>query len=111
MADIGNIFDVQNLKTAIGEGAAEPVGHGKGTQVADMNITIDRGAARIHFDFAIFDGNDLFNMPGEGIVYSHGNVCNLSREIISVTVIYLNKYSTIHLYGTSERSALSSKIR
>ncbi len=111
MANIGNIFNVQDLETTIRKGSAEPVGHDKSAQVANMNITVDRGAARIHFDFAIFYRNYLFNMSGEGIIDSHGNVRNLSRELVGVTVTYPNKYSIIRLYGTSERSSLSSKIR
>src|SRR5438874_11697788 len=43
MTDIGDIFDVQYLKATILEVAAYPVGHGKGAQVANVDVPVDGG--------------------------------------------------------------------
>src|SRR6266699_666675 len=57
--------------TAIYKGTSQPIGHGECAQIADMNITIDGRATGIHFDFSCFDGNDLFDVPGESVVNLH----------------------------------------
>src|ERR1051326_2360908 len=48
MTHIGDIFDVQYLEATIFEIAAYPVGHGKGAQVANVNVPVDGGTTRIH---------------------------------------------------------------
>src|SRR5436305_7329741 len=74
VTDIGDIFDVQHLKATILEVAPYPVGHGKGAQVADVDIAVDSGATRIHLDFASLYRNNLFNASSQSIVDSHDGV-------------------------------------
>src|SRR6266700_295020 len=71
VTDVGNIFNMQHLEAAIFKGTSQPIGHGECAQIADMNITIDGRATGIHFDFSCFDGNDLFDVPGESVVNLH----------------------------------------
>src|SRR2546423_14478155 len=69
--DIGDIFDVQYLKATILEVAAHPVGHGKGAQVANVDVPGEDGVTRIHLDFARFYRNNHFNASIYRIIYSN----------------------------------------
>ena len=71
MTNIGNIFDVQNLKASIFESTADPVGHRKRAQVANMDEAVHSGTARVHLDLAIFYRNNLFNPFSQGIIDLH----------------------------------------
>src|SRR5690348_7924543 len=52
MPHIGNIFDMQYLNATILKSTAYPVSQRERAQIADVNIAVDGGTARVHFDFA-----------------------------------------------------------
>src|SRR5215468_6951358 len=74
MAHIGNIFNMQHLKATVLESAAQPVGHGECTQVANMNVAVNGGSTRIHLDLARLYRHNLFNLTGQSIVDPHCSV-------------------------------------
>src|SRR5579859_8126788 len=80
MTDICNIFDVQNPQSPIFKGTAQPIGHSKRAQIANMNIAIDGGAAGVHLDPASFYRNNLFNPSSQGIIDIHSVPRDLSTR-------------------------------
>ena len=77
MTDIGDIFHMQDVVTTILKGAPNPVSHGKGTQVANMDIAIHGRAARIHANLARFSWGNLFEAARQGIINPHNALCIL----------------------------------
>jgi hypothetical protein len=68
MADVGDVLDVQHLETSVLEEPAQPVGHGESTQVADMDIAVDGGAAGVHLDLARLQRHELLDLAGQSII-------------------------------------------
>ena len=68
MAHVGDVFDVPDFEAVAQQGAAEPVGHHIGAEVADMGVAVDGGAAGIHPRHARLGGFDGFNPFRQGVV-------------------------------------------
>ncbi len=81
MTNIGNILDMPDLDPAIFIDPPQPVDHSKGTQVAYMDITIDRRPAGIHADAARFSWNNLLDTPVESIIDAHAKTSALEATI------------------------------
>ena len=65
---IGDVHHVAKLVSALVKKAAQDVDSNKGTEIADVAVVIDRGAASVHADLVIFKGMKLFDFAGERVV-------------------------------------------
>src|SRR5207302_6153093 len=74
MADVGDVHDLGDLAAQVVQGAAEHVGEDVRTEVPDMRIPVDRGAARVDPDAAGFEGPELFFAATQRVVDSHPTV-------------------------------------
>ena len=68
MADVGDVLDVDDLQAVELEGAAYPVGHQVGSEVADVGVAVHGWAAGVHFDDAALYGAHFVNSLGESVV-------------------------------------------
>ena len=68
VAHVGDVLDVVNVQPLHHQGAANPVGHHVGAQIADVGVAVHRRPAGVHFDFAGFNGLNFVNLFRQGIV-------------------------------------------
>ena len=74
MADVGDVLDVADFEAVARQGAAEPVGHHIGAQVADVGIAVYRGAAGVHPHHARRGRLNPLYPFGQGVIdVQHGN--------------------------------------
>src|SRR5579883_1760003 len=52
MSYIGNVLDMLYAHTTIFKDSPQPVGHGKCAQIANVNVAVNSGTARIHTNTA-----------------------------------------------------------
>ena len=68
MADVCDVLDVDDLQAVELEGAAYPVCHQVGSEVADVGVAVHGGAAGVHLDDAALDRAHFVNSLGESVV-------------------------------------------
>ena len=68
MAYISVVHDMRHLELVVEEGSLENVIEDVSSQVADMLVPIDCGAAAVEADFALMERGEPLFLSAEGVV-------------------------------------------
>ena len=92
MANIGDVDDMGELVALVGEHATQRVGKDISAHIADMLVIIHRRPAAIHPRFAVVNGGEGFQLPGQAV--EEAQFCHALAMVEMAAEVKVWKYPT-----------------
>ena len=83
VVDVGEVLDEFHLVAPPFQVPAQHVEHAQGPRVADMDVVVHRGAARVNARHSRLQRHQLFLLAGQGVVNLHGLRLSFQTEFRS----------------------------